>query len=442
MEEQRKLSGKKMKSSTKEVELPEAIQPNFVGYQETAVVSPVLALIVDDALVEIVDEGQECWVVTQQCPFFPTMGGQVDDQGWIKAKGNQEAIRELKKMANGVVAYKIIAPADIVVGDVLEQQVDEPLRKMTMNNHTATHLLQAALIELLGKQVKQSGSVVDPNYLRFDFTYHKNLTPDEMTWVENRVNDKIRENIAVDIFETTYKQALEKGVIAIFGEKYNPEKVRVVDVPGFSAELCGGTHVAATGAIGCFKITEVGALSAGNRRIFALTGPKALELMQDNFNAIKILSQEFKVKPEEVCDTVVKQTEQLHAMQLQVRTLKKQLLQTQIPLWLSGLQEINGVPYLYIHHDECVVDELRELVEQLQKKKAGLYVAVSNHDDKSVFFVSVAPEYQQIIDLAVLSEWLQKSHGLRGGGKKGTLQGGGPKVAKNLGELIKAGLQK
>ncbi len=442
MEEQKKLSGKKMKSATQAIELPETIETTFVGYKKTAQESPVITLLVDEKVQEMVDEGMECWIITKETPFFPSTGGQVDDQGWITIRDAQAAIHELKKIGKAIAA-KIIAPADIVVGDIVSQQVDEPIRKMTMNNHTATHLLQAALIEMLGKQVKQSGSVVDPEYLRFDFTYHKNLTLDEITHVENRVNEIIRADIPPSVFETTYKDALDKGVIAIFGEKYNPEKVRVVDVPGFSAELCGGTHVPSTGVIGAFKITDMGALSAGNRRLFAVTGPKALELMQENFNTVKVLSQEFKVKPQEVAQAVIKQTEQLHQAHLTIRVLKKELLTFQAQTWKNDIEIINDVPFLYKQINGCTSDELKEAIDYLQKINPGLYVMVSNiSETASVFFVSVAPQHEHIIDLKTLSDWLQKTAGLRGGGKKGSLQGGGPRITQDLGTAIKAGLKK
>ena len=442
MEEQRKLSGKKMKHAEKTVQLPETMTTTFVGYKRTAQESTVTGIIVNEQLQEMVDEGTECWVIIKETPFFASTGGQVDDQGWITAKAAQCAIHGLKKIDKAIAA-KIIAPADIMVGDTIAQQVDEPIRKMTMNNHTATHLLQAALIELLGKQVKQSGSVVEPEYLRFDFTYHKNLTIDEITHIENRVNEIIQADIPLDVFETTYKAALEKGAIAIFGEKYNPEQVRVVDVPGFSTELCGGTHVPSTGVIGAFKITDMGALSAGNRRVFAVTGPKAIELMQDNFNTVKVLSQEFKVKPNEVIQAVTKQTEQLQHAHGTIRTLKKELLVYQAQAWKQELEIINGVPFLYKLLYGATSDELKDAIDYLQKNNPGLYVMVSNiSDTASVFYVSVAPQHEQVIDLTTLSGWLQKTAGLRGGGKKGSLQGGGPRVTQDLGAAIKAGLQK
>ncbi len=442
MEDQRKLSGKKMKDATKNIQLPEDMQTTFVGYQKIAQESNVIGLLVDDQLQESVNEGTECWVITKETPFFASTGGQVDDQGWITSKDATAAIHGLKKIDKAIAA-KIIAPTVITTGDIVAQQVDEPIRKMTMNNHTATHLLQAALIEMLGKQVKQSGSVVEPEYLRFDFTYHKNLTIDEITHIENRVNEIIQADITLHVFETNYKDALEKGVIAIFGEKYNPEKVRVVDVPGFSAELCGGTHVPSTGVIGAFKITDMGALSAGNRRIFAVTGPKALELMQDNFNTVKVLSQEFKVKPQEVLQAVTRQTEQLQQANVTIRTLKKELLVYQAQAWHNDIEIINNVPFLYKQCNGLSGDELKDAADYLQKTKPGLYVMTSNiSDTASVFFVSVAPQHEQVIDLKVLSDWLQKTAGLRGGGKKGTLQGGGPRITQDLGTSIKAGLQK
>ncbi|MFT6765636.1 MAG: alanyl-tRNA synthetase, partial [Alteromonas naphthalenivorans] len=362
MQEQRERSGKKMKKSAKKIELPESIKTEFVGYQQTAIDSKIIGLLVDDKLVDNVIKEQECWVITAQCPFFASMGGQTDDTGWAIIDGKKASFTALKKI-NGAIAFKIKTPTACKVGDTISQQVSEQVRKDTMNNHTATHLLQAALIEQLGKQVKQSGSVVEPNYLRFDFTYHKNLTPKEIKQVEDRVNAIIRDNITLDIFETSQKKAVERGVLAIFGEKYNPEKVRVIDVTGFSAELCGGTHVPSTGVIGTFKIIEVSALSAGNRRIFAVTGQKALELMQKNFNAIKTLSQEFKVKPEEVVTAVEKQKQQLQESQLQVRTLKKEIIKSHIPVWQSKIEAINTVPFLYLNLDDYGADELKTIAE-------------------------------------------------------------------------------
>lgn len=428
MEEQKLRSGKKMKTGKKEVELPESIKTQFVGYQTTEHVGTIAGLLVDNKLVKSVKAGQEVTYIPDICPFFVAMGGQVDDTATVTIHDKTVPVLALQKLANATaIGVTIKTPVDIKIGDTVAQQVNTETRIDTMNNHTATHLLQAALIELLGKQVKQSGSVVNPDYLRFDFTYHKNLTPEEVTWVENRVNQKIRENIPVDIFETSYKKAVDRGVIAIFGEKYNPEKVRVIDVPGFSAELCGGTHVPATGVIGAFKITEVSALSAGNRRIFAVTGKKAIELMQENFNSVKLLSQKFKVKLEEVVQAVEKQSDLLTETQKQLKSLKKELIKTQLTSWTETIKTINGVPFLSLLVEDCAGDELKEIISGLQSKQPGFYCVASNCGDKSLFYAEIAPAFQSKIDTKKVAAVLKAAE-LRGGGKAGTLQGGGPRL--------------
>ncbi len=436
MEKQRKLSGKKMKEAAKDIELPESIKTKFVGYEQTNCSSKIIGLLVDDALVNEAPAGSDVWVITQECPFFVTTGGQVDDQGWIKAEGKQAHLTGLRKIG-GAIAFRVTTPVALKVGSSVEQQVELSSRVMTMNNHTATHLLQAALIQLFGKQIKQAGSVVHPDYLRFDFTFHKNLTEEEITQVETIINDKIRENIGVEVFETTYKKALDHGVIAIFGEKYNPESVRVVDVPGFSAELCGGTHVPSTGVIGLFKITEIGALSAGVRRIFAVTGPRGVELLQRNFNSVKALSQEFKVKPEEILQAVEKQRCTLQESQLQIKNLKKEVTKAHIPLWLSKVETIKHVPFLYLHLENQSTDDLREIANQLQAQKTAFYFLISSEDGKANFHANVSPSYQNKFDTAAFGVWLKTVAGLSGGGKTGIIQGGGPVASKQLEQQIK-----
>ena len=436
MEKQRALSGKKMKEGVKTIELPETITTKFVGYETISTSGTIKALVVDGALVNSVNAGQACVVITDVSPFFVATGGQVDDTGFIEINGQRASLEGLEKLNNArAIGAHITAQAPLKVGDVVAQQVDGYIRRMTMNNHTATHLLQAALIELLGKQVKQSGSVVTADYLRFDFTYHKNLTAEEIKAVEDRVNEKIQENIKLDVFETSYKNALDKGVIAIFGEKYNPECVRVVDVPGFSAELCGGTHVPMTGVIGVFKITEMTALSAGNRRIFASTGVRAVELMQNNFNAVKELSQEFKVQPDQVCCAVKKQTEALSRTQQHVKTLKQQLITHQLNGWLQLINTVNGVPFLHLLLDGYSVDELKDIVTALSKKQPGFYLLASNTDDRSVFYAGLSVEYTATVDMKKVAAAL-KSVGLQGGGKD-SLQGGGARLTNNLLHAVK-----
>ena len=428
MEIQKERSGGKItKEDILKIELPKTITTEFKGYKTLKTESPIIALISDNKLVETVDAGTPCWVITASSPFYVEKGGQVSDKGTLKINEDSAPLENLKRLGTAI-AVKITAPTAIKVGDTATATVDKECRLDIMNNHTATHLLQAALIELLGKEVKQSGSLVHPDYLRFDFTYHKILTPEQIKQVEELVNRKIRENMPVKIYSTSYKEAIDKGVIAIFGEKYNPEKVRVIDIAPFSMELCGGTHVAATGDIGCFKITEETALSVGQRRIFAVTGKKAIELFQDNFDTVKNLSQEFKVQPHEVVQAVEKQREQLKETVNTLKKLKKQAWKAQLPTWLATVTEVNGVPFGFFSLEEYTADELKDIAQGLTMQKLGFYFLLSCEEQRCSFFCLVDDTFAPKIDLKAFSTWLKDSFGLRGGGKKGTLQGGGPTV--------------
>jgi len=378
-------------------------------------------------LVDKVDAGTSCWVIPASTPFYVEKGGQVSDRGSLEFNGHEAALENLKRIDNAI-AHKIIAPTTIKVDDIVVATVDKEHRLDVMNNHTATHLLQSALIQLLGKEVRQSGSLVDPDYLRFDFTYHKTLTPEQIKQVEDLVNRKIRENMPVKIYNTSYQEAIDKGVIAIFGEKYNPEQVRVIDIAPFSMELCGGTHVSATGDIGCFKIMEETALSAGQRRIFAVTGKKAIELFQGNFDTVKTLSQEFKVQPHEVVAAVEKQKEQLKDALGTIKKLKKESWKTQLPTWLESVEEVKGIPFGFFALADYGADELKEIAQKLADKKPGFYFMLSCQKDRCSLFSLLSDQFTTQVDLKAFSTWLKDSFGLRGGGKKGILQGGGPFV--------------
>ena len=429
MEIQREQSGHKNTETELELKLAENIKTKFLGYQVTELESPITALFVNNQPVQTAQAGDTVWLVTDETPFFVACGGQVNDQGVLKFGQHSAQLIDLQKVQQAI-AVKLVAPVDLAIGQTAKLLVDQEIRLRTMKNHSATHLLQAALIELLGKSIKQSGSVVNPDYLRFDFTYHKNLTPEEIRWVEERVNRKIWENILVKVEYTTQKLAIERGVIAIFGEKYNPEEVRVVDMPGFSAELCGGTHVRQTGDIGSFKIIEVGALSAGNRRVFAVTGPAALELSQANFNDLKELSQDFKVQPNEVLATVKKQKEQLRKLQQQLQQARTALWQAQVPAWLTSTTDYDSVPYLFLDLNHSEPNELREIANKLVQQKAGLYFLISqNFETQAVQFLAVlAGNFTSQISLKKLAGWLADNFEIRGGGNDLSLQGGGPKL--------------
>lgn len=439
MKLQQEQSGKK--THAKQVELPDAVMTEFTGYADLATTSTVLAFIdMQNNLVDQVAQGQSCWVIPAQSPFYVERGGQVSDQGVITfADGLQAQIQELKWVGNAI-AIKITAPGDLFVGQKVIQQVSESERRATMKNHTATHLLQAALMQLLGKQIKQSGSLVAPDYLRFDFTYHENLSMAQINDIEKIVNQKIQENILVTTTLTTYKEAIDKGVIAFFGDKYNPDSVRMVDVPGFSTELCGGTHVSRTGDIGVFKITEVTALSAGQRRIVAITGPVAVETFQQNFATIKKLTQDFKVKPEEVLPAIQKQKEVIRAAQAEVVRLKKELISLSTPMWIAQTKEIGNYSFLYLHLQDFDGMQLKEIASNLMAKKPAFYFLLSNNNAGSVFYAIMPESYSKDISLADLSIFAQKFN-LKGGVKNGSMQGGGPRIDQDISNALEQWLQ-
>lgn len=439
MQEQRERSGKKMKEAVAPT-LEGELTTEFTGYQEMETATVITGLVVDNTSIEEAPAGNACWVITAKTPFYVERGGQVSDQGEMMLGHQHIKVEDLKRI-NNAIAHKITPPKALHVGDEITLRVDKEARLNTMKNHTATHLLQSALIQLFGKQIKQSGSLVHPDYMRFDFTYHTNLTSEEIKQIEDIVNKKIWENIPVQTTLTTYKDAVNKGVIAFFGEKYNPESVRMVQVDDFSSELCGGTHVYRTGDIGIFKITEETALSAGQRRIVALTGPKALEMFQADFDTIKHLSQEFKVKSPEVEQAISKQKEHLKQLQLQLKKVRKEYMRVQLPIWRDKVQEINGIPFWYSLFEEYENEELKDIVTQLQATKPGLYIAVSNQDSRSSFICAISPDYEKKINVQEFSAWLEKTAQLRGGGKKGLLQGGGPKITSALENDIVAWLK-
>jgi len=433
MEKQKEQSGQTLRQAQdmKVVGLDENIKTQFTGYHELETESEIIAIIKDSKVTGQAAAGQECWIITKESPFYIVGGGQVKDAGWIKIQDTKAKLLDVD-FFNGAIGAKIKTPVTIKSGQKVTSIVDAEKRNPTIKNHTATHLLQSALLQVLGKQVKQAGSLVTPDYLRFDFSYHEHVKPEQIKKVEEIVNQKIMENIPVNTEVATLKEATEKGVIAFFGDKYNPEKVRIVEVPGFSAELCGGTHVNQTGQIGAFKITEETALSAGHRRIFAVTGPQALKLFQDSFNTVKKLSQEFKVQKDQVLQMVDRQKEQVKKLQLQIRSMKKQAITLNMQTWANQTSDIDGMPTLILLLENYSHDEIKDISNALMQKNPGFYFIVSNNNGKSLFLATVAKEFAARLNIKVFAKHIKENYNLRGGGSATTIQGGGPAVAKNL----------
>ena len=441
MEKQQAQSGKKTTDTLDHIDFDDAINTEFTGYEELETPSEIIALIQDTKLVNSVSKGTSCWVLTKKSPFFIVGGGQVPDQGWLVINDQRVPIKKARYI-NGRIATQISAPVDLSVGTSITSVVDPEWRTNAMKNHTATHLLHAALIQLFGKHIKQSGSLVHPDYLRFDFSYHQNLTPEDIKRVEDLVNAKIRENMPVKIEQASFKEAIDRGVLAFFGEKYNPEQVRIVNIPEFSMELCGGTHVPRTGDIGAFKITDISSISAGHRRIIALTGPKAIDLFQEMFNATKKLSNQFNIRRNELVEQVEKQTEELKNSQKQIKQLRQQMVLANLPRWKEETTNVNGIPFLFLSFTDTAQDELRDIALRLQQQQPGFYFLISETDSRSTFLVSNTDQFSDRLNLKDFGSWLKDEHGLRGGGPKNILQGGGGKIDAKLSEVVVGWLKK
>lgn len=417
---------------------PEDMVTTFVGYDKTAVTAKVMWEHTQD---------NTRWIIADHCPFYVESGGQVNDEGVVTINEHSYHVIDLKKVGQRfapAIAIKlkpVETMGECAVGDTAECEVNKQSRVDTVRNHTATHMLHAALHEIIGKQAKQAGSVVNKDYLRFDYTHHEPLSALTIKQIEDRVNEKVWEDIHTNVFNTTLDDAKSKGIIAFFGEKYNPENVRVVSIPGFSNELCGGTHASSTGIIGAFKIVSDASLATGTRRMVAITGPKALELYQQCYRDLKGMSEQFKVKVEQVVDAFAKQTVQLQQTGVALRHTKKQLLQASMGQFAAQIDTSATVPQLLTTVDDADGEGLRTICQSLEQTNPGFYFVASNDMSagKCQFLAWTSKAHQSTLDHGAVMGLLRE-HNLRGGGKPGTVQGGGPVVTADVLAKLRDGI--
>ncbi len=337
MEQQRERARASWKGAEKAAVTPayqkllEQGRTKFLGYTDVEATSRVVGLIVDKESVQQVPAGARAELVFDQTPFYAESGGQVGDHGVLYAASGEKVadVETAFPGVPGLTVHRIVTAAPVAVGDTLRAEVAVPLRDATRRNHTATHLLHASLRTVLGKHVKQAGSIVDPGRLRFDFTHYAGLDHAELEEVERLMNQEILRNTAVQTDILPLDQAIATGAMALFGEKYG-EEVRVVSVPGFSRELCGGTHVQRTGDIGVAKIVYEGSISAGVRRIEAITGEAALRQYQETSGAVKRVADMVKVSEPALIEHVEKMLANERALEKQVEQLKNKLAQAAV----------------------------------------------------------------------------------------------------------------
>jgi alanyl-tRNA synthetase len=329
----------------------------------------------------------------------------------------------------GLSVHRIVTHAPIHAGDLLRAEVAVPLRDSTRRNHTATHLLHASLRQVLGTHVKQAGSVVEPGRLRFDFTHYTALDHAEIQEVERLMNEQILKNTAVETNVMPIDQAISTGAMALFGEKYG-EQVRVVHVPGFSRELCGGTHVVRTGDIGVSKIVSESSISAGVRRIEAVTGEGALRQYQESADALKRIAGIVKASEPELVEHVERLLATGHALERQVAQLKSKLAQSAIGSLNAQAHSVNGSKVLAARIDGMDRQQLRELADSLRNQwKSAVMVLASAGDDGVAIVSAVTKDLTAKVHAGKLAGTVAQAIGGKGGGRPDMAEGGGKDVA-------------
>jgi alanyl-tRNA synthetase len=400
----------------------------FTGYDSTLNESSrVLAILVNQREVDEVDAGTDAEIVLDTTCFYAESGGQVGDRGELCAASGEVVahVTDTYAAVPGLTVHKVTASAKIRKGNILKGEVIADARSSTRRNHTATHLIHAALRSVLGNHVKQAGSVVEPVRLRFDFSHYTAMDAAEVAEVERIVNEEIMRNtqVSTDIMEL--EDAISTGAMALFGEKYG-EKVRVVSVPGFSRELCGGTHVGRTGDIGLCKIVYEGSISAGVRRIEAITGSGALERFQDATLTLHRVAQTIRASEFELVDQVEKLLANSRQMEKQLETLKARIAQAQTGALESQGREIKGARVLATQVDGLDRNQMRALADSLRGKWKSAVVVLGAADEGGVSLIAaVTKDLTGKVHAGKLIGPLAQAVGGKGGGRPDLAEAGG-----------------
>ncbi|MBN1849448.1 MAG: alanine--tRNA ligase [Deltaproteobacteria bacterium] len=448
---QQAMAGQKSQSQESwkgsgEDEIPEAyrklradgVVSRFVGYDSYLSKSKVIAVVSGDREVLSAKTGDPVEIVLDETPFYGQSGGQVGDSGQLTGKGFVVTVLDTIKFGGDIIVHKgIIQEGILSKGENVKAEVDEEKRRATALNHSATHLLHAALRELLGEHVKQAGSFVSPDRLRFDFSHFTQTDPEKLLQVEALINQHIRDNVPICTQEMSREEAMETGAMAIFEERYG-ERVRLVNVgPGVSMELCGGTHTARTGDIGFFKIVSESAVGANLRRIEALTGKAALEFVQNMDAERRKIASLLKTSPDHIQDRVEKAIMDLKQREKEIESLKSQLLSKQSGDLLAGLQEVNGTPLLARIVTAPSPKELREFSDRIKDKLgSGIIVLGAKNEDKVMLICTVSKDLIDRYKAGDIIGRLSNLVGGKGGGRPDMAQGGGNRPDK-LEEAIK-----
>jgi alanyl-tRNA synthetase len=407
-------------------------ESEFCGYDSLVGEGTIQVMLKDGAEVKAASAGDDVQVVLDKTPFYAEAGGQVGDLGVFDNKKARFRVTDTKKLGNAHLHIGCLESGSLAIGDRVTARVDEKTRQATVLNHSATHLLHAALRQVLGNHVLQKGSLVAPDRLRFDFSHTQAVTPAELETIERLVNTEIRRNAPAVIRQLPFDEAVKSGAMALFGEKYG-DVVRVLSFGDFSTELCGGTHVARTGDIGLFRITSEGGIAAGIRRIEAVSGEGALEAVKAADGALKRVAMALRGTPAEVEDKVNQLLERQKKLERELAGLKSKLASGGGGQDLAASAvNVNGTMVLAARIDGADTKTLREAADQM-KNKLGTAVVVLGavtEDGKVALVASVTPDLTALVKAGDLVGSVAAMVGGRGGGRPDFAQAGGNDPSK------------
>ncbi|MCE0185077.1 alanine--tRNA ligase [Klebsiella pneumoniae] len=397
----------------------------FKGYDHLELNGKVTALFIDGKAVDSVSAGQEAVVILDQTPFYAESGGQVGDKGELKGAGFSFAVSDTQKYGQAIGHIGKVASGTLKVGDAVQADVDEARRQRIRLNHSATHLMHAALRQVLGTHVAQKGSLVNDKALRFDFSHFEAMKPEEIRAVEDLVNAQIRRNLAIETNIMDIDAARASGAMALFGEKYD-DRVRVLRMGDFSTELCGGTHAARTGDIGLFRITSESGTAAGVRRIEAVTGEGAMAILHAQSDQLNDIAQLLKGDSHNLGEKVRAALERTRQLEKELQQLKEHAAAQESANLSSKAEEINGVKLLVSELTGVEPKMLRTMVDDLKNQLGSTIVVLATVADGKVSLIAgVSKDVTDRVKAGELVGMVAQQVGGKGGGRPDMAQAGG-----------------
>jgi alanyl-tRNA synthetase len=404
----------------------------FIGYDRLEAESAVLALYSSGQGKPEVAEGAEVDLITAATPFYGESGGQVGDRGVIETpRGDLLEVLDAQHPTPQLTVHKgRVKKGRFQVGDKVRLAVDPRHRQRTMLNHSATHILHAVLREQLGSHVRQAGSLVTPDRLRFDFNHTGAIPEEKLELIEATVNERVRQDANVSVEESTYEDAIRKGALAFFGDKYG-DRVRVVKIGDFSTELCGGTHIHRSGEIGIFKLPFEGGVAAGVRRVEAFTGEGALDLIRSYEQKLKEIGDLVRGSADDAVEKVKKLLDRQKELEREIQKLRGQFEKDQIPELLAKKQSVDGANVLVSQVDGVDAKQLRDIADRLNEKLGSGVVVLASAGESNVNLVaSVSPDLTRRYHAGNIIKELARMVGGGGGGRPDFAQAGGKEPAK------------